>query len=148
VPEEVANVVQTLVVVLLILAGGVLVQSNIGALETPISVALPGAAGATVTVLDIILAAAAALVVAWLAGQVDRAFLAWRLLRRERTVRIIRDEVAPSGPVADERQPSVMYVSLSNIHNRLDAIEQQLDALRQRLDAALGTRASVRSLRQ
>ena len=79
---EVMNVVQTIVVILLILAGGVLVETNMNVLGAPITLGLPNSASVTATIAEIVLAALAALVIAWLAGQVDRAILKWQFRRR------------------------------------------------------------------
>ena len=141
---EVINVVQTIVVILLILAGGVLVQANMSALQAPITLAMPNSASIAVTAVEIFVAALAALVVVWFAGQLDRAILMWQLRRRETVREEERGEILRTQPAAADREPTVMYVSLTNIHKRLDAIEQQLDTLRQRVDRALGTRVSAR----
>ena len=87
----------------------------------------------------LVLGALAALVVLWLAGQLDRAVLAWRF-RRRAVVRDVRTEVVRPETRADVQEPNVMYVSLTNIHKRLDAIEQQLDTVRQHVDSALASR--------
>ena len=144
--------VQTIVVVLMILAGAWFVQANVSALAAPINIAVPGTAGVTLSVLEVILVAVAALVIVWLAGQIDTALMAWRIRRREPVLRTTQHEVDPTGAPVYDRQPSVMYVSLTHIHKRLDAIEQQLEALRERLDTARGTtrgtgRMFVRNLR-
>lgn len=134
--------VQTIVVILLILAGGVLLETNMNVLGAPVTLAIPNSASVTATIAQIVLAALAAFVVIWLAGQLDRAVLTWQFRRRAEVRPDMRTEMVQSTP-ADPREPNVMYVSLTNIHKRLDTIEQQLDTVRQQLDAAMARRVPV-----
>lgn len=126
--------VQTVVITLMILAGAVVVEANSGALGTPVTLALPGMASVTLTVLEIILVAVGALVVGWLAGQIDRAILAWRVRRREGMLRDAQVGMARMSATVSDGQPGVMNISLTNIHKRLDMIEQQSGELRRRVD--------------
>jgi len=98
--------VQTIVIALMIFASAVLVETNIGALGAPITLVVPGTASVTLTALEIILVAVAALVVGWLAGQLDRVILAWRVRQREGMLRATQVELARISATVSDRQPA------------------------------------------
>jgi hypothetical protein len=110
----------------------VLAEYNTDALAAQVTLTVPGAGAVTLTVLQMIAAAGCALVVAWLAGQVDRGVWSVRLRRREAALRALEHEIAQVKASVYDREPTVMDVSLTSIHKRLERIEQQLDLLRRR----------------
>lgn len=120
--------VQTVIVVILILADAALVQLNLGALQGPVALAVPGTAGFTVTAMLVLVAAGAALALGWLAGQVDRAILERRVRHRDATLRVMGEELLRLKATAYEQHPSLV-----EIHTRLDALDRDLRVLQERV---------------
>jgi len=120
--------VQTVIVVILILADAALVQLNLGALQGPVALAVPGTAGFTVTPMLVLVAAGAALALAWLAGQVDRAILERRVRHRDAALRVMGEEMLRLKATAHEQHPSLVDIAA-----RLDAFDRDLRVLQERV---------------
>jgi hypothetical protein len=75
-------------------------------------------------------AAGAALIIAWIAGMIDRAALDRRVAEYERSVRVMNDEMSRVKARAydEERQP------LDDIRVRLDTLDRDIRGLRARMD--------------
>jgi len=86
--------IQTVVVILFVLADVVLIQMNLGQLGAQTTLTVPGLPPVAVTVLAIMAAAGGALVVAWVAGQVDRAVFERQMRRRDTTRHVMGEELA------------------------------------------------------
>lgn len=120
--------VQTVIVVIFILADAVLVQFNLGALQGPVALAVPGTAGLTVTPMLVLVAGGAALALGWLAGQVDRAILERRVRHRDATLRVMGEEMLRLKATTNEQHPSLV-----DINTRLDTLDRDLRALQERV---------------
>ena len=121
--------IQTIVVAVMVLASAAVVELNLDALASPLKIALPGGASQTLSVLQLVVGAGGALVVGWLAGQVDRAILGRRVRSREVELHAAQHDVARMKAETYDRQTTLTDVSLKNIHKRLEGIEQRLDRL-------------------
>jgi hypothetical protein len=121
--------VQTVIVILLVLADVALARFNSPALQTPVTVSAPGMQATTISLFLLMLAFAGALVLVWLAGLIDRAALEQRMRRHERTVRATRDELLESRSAAYVADRSVT----ADVRARLDAVERDVAALRARI---------------
>jgi hypothetical protein len=127
--------VQTVIVVILILADAVLLQLNLDALQGPVALAVPGTGGFTVTPMLVLVAGGAALALAWLAGQVDRTILERRVRHRDATLRVMGEEMLRVKATAHEPHPSLV-----DIGARLDALDRDLRALQERVERTQETR--------
>jgi hypothetical protein len=128
--------VQTIIVVLLLVADAMLILLDADALQAPFTVAVPGTAGVTATPMLMLVAAGAALVLGWLAGQVDRAILERRIRHRDATLRVMGEELLRLKAAAYEQQPS-----LAELRGRVDALDRDVRALEERLHERIqGTR--------
>jgi len=91
-----------------------------------------------VTGLAIMAAAGAVLVVAWIAGQVDRAVLERQIRRRDTTLHVIGEELARVmgeewvriRATVDDRESRPW----AELRTRLDVIDRDLQGLRERVD--------------
>jgi len=130
--------IQTVIVILLVLADVALIQMNLGHLGAQITLAVPGMAPVAVTGLAIMAAAGAVLVVAWIAGQVDRAVLERQIRRRDTTLHVIGEELARVmgeewvriRATVDDRESRPW----AELRTRLDVIDRDLQGLRERVD--------------
>lgn len=120
--------VQTVIVILLVLADVALARFNSSALQTPVTVSAPGMQATTISLFSLMIAFAGAIVLVWLAGLIDRAALEQRIRRHERTVRATRDELLETRSSAYVADRSVA----ADVRARLDAVERDVAALRAR----------------
>ncbi len=123
---------QTIVIAILLIAGAAMALANASAFQGSLTLSVPGAAGQTVgvTIHDLVVAAGAALVLAWIAALIDRAGLDRRVQRYERTMRVMSDEMlrVKARVYDEERQP------LDDIRVRLDTLDRDIRGLRARID--------------
>ena len=123
---------QTLVILILLAADAWIVLTNPGAFQTLLSLRVSSSSAQvySVTIQTLMEAAGAALVIAWVAGMIDRAALDRRVEHYERTVRVMNDDVARMKARAydEERQP------LEDIRIRLEALDRDVRGLRARID--------------
>jgi hypothetical protein len=125
---------QTIIVVILLAIDAWIVLTNPAAFQTSLTLRASGTAGQvyTVTIRQLMEAAGAALIIAWIAGMIDRASLDRRMAQYERTVTVMGDEMARVKARAfdSERQP------LEDIRIRLDTLDRDIRGLRARLEPA------------
>jgi hypothetical protein len=124
---------QTVVVVILLLIDAAVVLANPPALQTSLTLRVPGAGAGQATVVTaqmLMIAAGIALVLGWIASLIDRAALDRRVQQYERTVRVMSDEMlrVKARAYDEERQP------LEDIRVRLDTLDRDIRGLRVRLD--------------
>ena len=123
---------QTLVIVVLLILDAAIVLANPSAFQGSLTLRMPGAADRFVvlTIQDLMVAAGAALVLAWIAALLDRGGLDRRVQQCERTMRVMSDEMLRVKAKAydEERQP------LEDIRVRLDTLDRDIRGLRARID--------------
>jgi hypothetical protein len=124
--------VQTIVVVILLAIDAWIVLTNPAAFQTSLALRSSQSAGQvyTVTIRMLMEAAGAALVIAWIAGLIDRAGLDRRVEQYERTTRVMSEEMMRTKARAydEERGP------LEDIRVRLDTLDRDIRGLRARFD--------------
>ncbi|HLW48391.1 MAG TPA: hypothetical protein VKW09_11560 [bacterium] len=123
---------QTIVILVLLAIDAWIVMTNPAAFQTLLTLRASSSSAQvySVTVRMLMEAAGAALVIAWVAGMIDRAALERRAAQYERTVRVMNDEMARMKARAydEERQP------LEDIRTRLETLDRDVRALRARID--------------
>jgi hypothetical protein len=122
---------QTIVIVILLIAGAVIVLANPAAFHGSLALHMPGSDDLTVVTMQALMAAAgAALVIAWIAALIDRGALDRRIQRYERTMQEMSNEMLRVKAKAydEERLP------LEDIRVRLDALDRDIRGLRARID--------------
>lgn len=123
---------QTILIAILLVADAAIVAANPSAFQATITLGVPGAADQSVivTMEQLMVAAAAALVLAWIAALIDRGALDGRIQRFERTVHTLNDELMrmKSKAYDEEREP------LEDIRVRLDSLDRDIRGLRARID--------------
>lgn len=124
---------QTIVVVILLAIDAWIVMTNPTAFQMPLTLRTSNSATSqffTVTIKMLMEGAGAALVIAWLAGLIDRAGLDRRVEQYERTTRVMSEEMVrvKSRAYDEERQP------LEDIRVRLDTLDRDIRGLRARID--------------
>ncbi len=123
---------QTIVIALLLILDATVVLMNPSAFQGSLTLRMPGSADQflVVTIQDLMGAAGAALVIAWIAALIDRGALDRRIQRDERTMKEMSDEMLRVKAVAydEERRP------LEDIRVRLDALDRDIRGLRARID--------------
>ena len=123
---------QTVVIAILLMAGAALVLGNPYVFQGSLALHAPGVANTfvLVTIQDLMAAAGAALVLAWIAALIDRGGLDRRIQRYERTVHAMNDDLLrmKSKAYDEEREP------LEDIRVRLDALDRDIRGLRARID--------------
>jgi len=123
---------QTTVIVLLLAIDAAIVLGNPSAFQHAMTLRMPGAGGQTldVAVQTLMIAAGAALVLAWIAALTDRAALDRRAQHYERTVRVMGDEMRRVKAQAyDQERPP-----LDDIRVKLDTLDRDIRGLRARID--------------
>jgi uncharacterized membrane protein YgaE (UPF0421/DUF939 family) len=120
--------VQTVVVVVLLVADAVLVQLNLAALQTPVSLSIPGTPGYSVTPMLMLVAGGVALVVGWVAGSIDRMVLDRQIHHRDAALRVMSEELLRLKTAANEQQPS-----WTEIQARLDRLDRDVRLLQDRV---------------
>jgi hypothetical protein len=124
--------VQTIVVVILLAIDAWIVLTNPAAFQMSLTLRTSSSASQiyTVTIRMLMEAAGAALVIAWIAGMIDRAGLDRRVEQYERTTRVMSEEMmrVKSRAYDEERQP------LEDIRVRLDTLDRDIRGLRARID--------------
>ncbi|HXX36706.1 MAG TPA: hypothetical protein VEP50_00940 [bacterium] len=119
--------VQTVVVVVLILADVLLIQLNLGILQGPVPFVVPGTPGFVATPMLLLVAVGVTLVLGWLAGQADRAILERQVRHRDATLRVMSEELLRLRMTMHEQQPS-----LEDIRTRLDTLDREVRILQER----------------
>jgi hypothetical protein len=123
---------QTIVIAILLIAGAAVVLANPAAFQGSLNLHVPGASAQVivVTIQDLMAAAGAALVLAWIAALLDRGGLDRRVQQYERTMRVTNDEMlrVKARAYDQERQP------LEDIRVRLDTLDRDIRGLRARID--------------
>lgn len=123
---------QTMVIAILLILDAAVVLANRSAFQGSLALRLPGLADqvVAVTMQDLMGAAGAALVIAWIAAAIDRGALDRRIQRDERTMTEMNDEMlrVKAGAYDEERRP------LEDIRVRLDALDRDIRGLRARID--------------
>jgi hypothetical protein len=136
---------QTIVVVILLAIDAWIVLTNPAAFQTSLTLHASRTAGQfyTVTIRMLMEGAGAALVIAWIAGMIDRASLDRRMEQHERTVRVMSDEMSRVKAQAydGERQP------LEDIRVRLDALDRDIRGLRVRMEPLAPAADTARVIR-
>jgi len=123
---------QAIVTAILLILDAAIVLANPSAFQGSLSLRMPGAADQFVvlTIQDLMVAAGAALVLAWIASLLDHGALDRRVQQYERTMRVMGDEMLRVKAKAydEERQP------LEDIRVRLDTLDRDIRGLRARID--------------
>jgi hypothetical protein len=123
---------QTILIATLLIIDAAIVLANPSAFQASLTLRMPGSTDrfVVVTVENLMAAAGAALVLAWIAALLDRAGLDHRVQRYERTTRAMSDEMLRLKARAydEERQP------LEDICVRLDTLDRDIRGLRARID--------------
>jgi hypothetical protein len=123
---------QTLVIVVVLVIDAAIVLANPTAFQHVMTLRMPGSSAQTldVTGQTLMIAAGAALVLAWIAALVDRAALDGRVQHYERTMRVMNDEMLRVKAQAydQERKP------LEDIRVRLDTLDRDIRGLRARVE--------------
>ncbi len=124
---------QTIALVLLLLAGAVFVQTNMPAMQTQIPLTVPGMVDLKLTYLTLMVAMGGMLVLLWIAGLVDAAVLRVRLRQQTATIMSKDQEIARVKAVAYDQQET----TLAGLTGRFDTLVQEIRSLRARLEEAL-----------
>jgi hypothetical protein len=123
---------QTVLIAILLILDAAIVLTNPSVFQGSLTLRMPGAADQVVvlTIQDLMVAAGAALVLAWIAALIDRGGLDRRVQQYERTTRLMNDEMLRVKAKAydEERQP------LEDIRVRLDTLDRDIRGLRARID--------------
>jgi hypothetical protein len=123
---------QVILIAILLILDAAIVLTNPSVFQGSLTLRMPGAADQVVvlTIQDLMVAAGAALVLAWIAALIDRGGLDRRVQQYERTTRLMNDEMLRVKAKAydEERQP------LEDIRVRLDTLDRDIRGLRARID--------------
>ena len=120
--------VQTIVVVVLILADAALLQLNLGARQGPLQLTIPWTNGLVVTPMLLMVAIGMTIVLGWLAAQVDRAILERKIRHRDATLRVMSEELLRLKVATSEQQPSLV-----DMRTRLDMLDREIRNLQERI---------------
>jgi len=124
---------QTIIVALFMLLDAIIVRANVSAPQSWVSVAIPWRTeglGLSVTPVELLGAAAAAIVVVLFAGFIDRSVLERRVLQREVVLRTVGSELMRTKTSSYDKE----RIPLDDVRVRLDTIEREVRAIRSRLD--------------
>jgi hypothetical protein len=125
--------VQTITLIILLLAGAVFVQVNISAIHSPIALTIPVMTGVQLTYLRLLAAMGGALVLLWIAGLIDFATQRARVRRREAMILAKDRELVRVKSVAyDQQQPA-----LADTTARLETVVREVRTTLNRVDSAL-----------
>jgi hypothetical protein len=122
---------QTFVIAILLILDAAIVLANPSVFQGSLTLTRPGSADQfVVTMQNLMTAAGAALVIAWMAALIDRGGLDRRVQQYERTTRAMSEEIARVKAKAydEERLP------LEDIRVRLDTLDRDIRGLRARID--------------
>ncbi|MHB8732657.1 MAG: hypothetical protein ACYDAB_12805 [bacterium] len=123
---------QTIVIAILLILDAAIVLANPSVFQGSLTLRMPGVGDQLVvlTIRDLMVAAGAALVLAWIAALIDRGGLDRRVQQYERTMQVMSDEMLRVKAKAydEERQP------LEEIRVRLDTLDRDIRGLRARID--------------
>jgi hypothetical protein len=114
--------IQTVVLILLLLAGAMVAQANLDVLHSQIRLVLPGLSWMPLTLLRSLVAIAAALAAVWIAGMIDLAIARREIRNRDAAVRSMERAMAELKSAESDRQRSV----LTTIERRFDALAQEV----------------------
>jgi hypothetical protein len=129
--------IQTVTVVILLLIGAAVAETNFSILHSLISFGLPGMETVTLTYLNVLAVIGGVLLLVWLAGLADLETLRAQIRRRNALVRAMDLELARMKSAAyDQQQPT-----LADIKARLGAVVQEISGLRARVEAATDARS-------
>jgi hypothetical protein len=127
---------QTIALVLLLLAGAVFVQTNMPAMQTQIPLIVPGMVDLKLTYLNLMVAMGGMLVLLWIAGLLDAAVLRRRLRQQAATIMSKDQEIARVKAVAYDQQET----ALADLKGPFDTLAQEIRSLRARIEEALSGR--------
>jgi len=135
--------VQTITLIILLLAGAAFVQANISAIHSPIALTIPGVTGIHLTYLRLLAALGGALVLLWLTGLIDFEMQRARVRRREAMILVKDRELMRVKSVAyDQQQPA-----LADTTARLETVAREVRTTLNRVDSSLSA-SPQRILRQ
>jgi hypothetical protein len=135
--------VQTITLIILLLAGAAFVQANMPAVHSPIALTIPGVTGFQLTYLRLLAAMGGALVLLWIMGRIDVESQRAQVRRREVMILAKDRELTRVKSVAyDQQQPA-----LADTTARLETVAQEVRAMRDRVDSALSI-SPQRAVRQ
>jgi hypothetical protein len=125
--------IQTIVLILILLAGVAFAQANLGVLHSQLAVALPGVTGVPLTLLRALVAIGGALVLLWIAGLIDLQILRAQIRRKDEVVRSMEERIAQLKSEAYDRQQSVLV----NIEHRLEVLARDVRNMIPRRDGTV-----------
>ena len=135
--------VQTITLIILLLAGATFVQANIAAIHSPIALTIPGVTGVQLTYLRLLVAMGGALVLLWITGLIDFETQRTRVRRREAMILVKDRELMRVKSVAyDQQQPA-----LADTTARLETVAREVRTTLNRVDSSLSA-SPPRVLRQ
>jgi hypothetical protein len=125
--------VQTITLMILLLAGAAFVQANISAIHSPIALTIPGMTGVHLTYLRLLAAMGGALVLLWITGLIDFETQRTRVRRREAMILVKDRELMRVKSVAyDQQQPA-----LADTTARLETVVREVRTTLNRVDPSL-----------
>ena len=125
--------IQTIVLILILLAGVAFAQANLGVLHSQLTVTFPGVTGVPLTFLRALVAIGGGLVLLWIAGLIDLQILRAQIRRKDAVVRSLEERIAQLKSEAYDRQQSVLV----NIEHRLEVLARDVRNMIPRRDGTV-----------